>query len=578
MALTHKEIKQRLTEYREEGEKILSNNLEERQKFNAYIAQEEKIVGNLSLDLGDPENINQINAHFREIEQHIKTLKHQVNQTEKNGQRTHQIEFVNRVNEKQEITNIYCPPYLLITAPKGYGKTRLLETVKTDLEKQGTVFYTNLLSGEFSSIQKITYGMLQQIGEKCVKELNLAESAKPEDCGYEFGKFVIKTLSTTQKNIMILMDIAESIDDNLVKDFLNEFIPAVQEQLAVAGQINLKLILAGRYRADWKQLSVKVTLEPMLLAPFDFSPVFQTVEHFARRKNSFSSLDYRRDFASHLMYFTGGHPGCMAEILNKDFHKPIKKIISNEEEYYQTIVTHVIDEVERHIPSPLREIFVTLSIVRRFDHHLLQWFMDKELFKSPKTSVKLDKLLLQTHLVTKKSGFLQDDITRRLLAIRLRKTEPDRFITICEEAISFYRSRLKDPRCFREDIIAIELLFQTVQYLVYSTQYDADKSLFELRAEEIRHIKKCFFDTLPEILNILVSHRDSQAEVESLIELLEDDMEFRFAFNYLLQEGTRKERHEERHEERHYNEEYPFRDLIGAIEQFKQTLQGENNG
>jgi hypothetical protein len=81
---------------------------------------------------------------------------------------------------------------------------------------------------------------------------------------------------------------------------------------------------------------------------------------------------------------------------------------------------------------------------------------------------RLEDKLTQTFLVTRKEGFLQDDITRRLLAIRLRHEKPDRFANISKVARETYAELLSNPKTVRPEMIAIELLYQELQLLIVS--------------------------------------------------------------------------------------------------------------
>ena len=62
----------------------------------------------------------------------------------------------------------------------------------------------------------------------------------------------------------------------------------------------------------------------------------------------------------------------MAQILCKDFSSPID---SKEKEYYQDVVEPVIAKIKVHIPTELCKTFEKLSVVRRFNGHLLNAIM-----------------------------------------------------------------------------------------------------------------------------------------------------------------------------------------------------------
>ncbi len=109
-----------------------------------------------------------------------------------------------------------------------------------------------------------------------------------------------------------------------------------------------------------------------------------------------------------------------------------------------------------------------------------------------------------------------------MLAIRLRKTDPNQFITTCKASLAFYEESLQNPGVNRPDILAIELLFQRLQYFIYAHQGD----------------KKQFLDSISKTLDLLIQNREANALLDSFQNLIRDDWEFQFTFNYLFREKT----------------------------------------
>ncbi|MCP4049183.1 MAG: ATP-binding protein, partial [bacterium] len=189
-------------------------------------------------------------------------------------QRVNQIEFVNRLSEVQYITGTFCPPYLLISSPMEYGKTRLIEAVKVQMQKQNWYCINIELSRKESySVEGLVNKILQQLGEEQADDLQVKT---PEKYGAEIGIRILSVLKNTEKNVLILVDESESVNDDLAKQFLNQFILVLKEVLSISGNIQLRLILAGRYISNWTQLGLKIPLKAYPLTPFDFSAIHQT--------------------------------------------------------------------------------------------------------------------------------------------------------------------------------------------------------------------------------------------------------------------------------------------------------------
>jgi hypothetical protein len=199
----------------------------------------------------------------------------------------------------------------------------------------------------------------------------------------------------------------------------------------------------------------------------------------------------------------------------------------------------------------LKKIFDTLSVVRRFNARMIRNFMDNTNYKNEKfmqfsgDEYDLEDSLVQTYLINRKDGFLQDDIARRLLSVNLHRTDSNLFNNICEQAISFYEERLKDTESYGRDIIAIELLFQKMQYICYKES----------------GTKQQFFNSLDDVFFTLKQGRDSDTVVRAFIQKLNQDWEFHFTLNYIFREGS-------------YDDKKPFNALMKKINDFFHELKG----
>jgi len=431
---------------------------------------------------------------------------------------TIEIDFTNRNDEIRDITKTLPAPYLLISAPMGYGKTRLLEKVISQLKETFFCIHVKLSRQNSFTVQMLALQILELLGKQ------LPQSVEHSDAftlGSEVGLRILEAVNQKQKNkVLLVVDEIESISENLAKLFLEQFVPAIQEVLRNAEKsVPLRTIFSGRYKTEWRRLSSILPLTPLVLTPFDFDSVHQTVIDFNYRYKLKMAAQYVRQFAAHLMYYTGGHPGCMADILiSGDFGLPIRVIESRENEYYRNIVEPVIEYIRQGIPQNLLTIFDTLSIIRRFNTVLLRHFIHKGLINWLKHEHELENHLLRTYLVDNIEGFLKDDITRRLFAIRMRKTATNQFVAASQESIFFYKSQLEMSECYRPEIIAIETLFQELQVYLCKGQSSINDYINNSRI----------------IFNRLRSFAASREIITTFEQLLKKDWEFNFNFNYLF--------------------------------------------
>lgn len=450
-----------------------------------------------------------------------------------------QVEFLNRVSEIQYITNPFSPRYLIISAPAGYGKTKLLEVVQTHFQRQGWLcIYTRIPRGQCYSVVDLANEILRHIAEDTSPCLEVISS---KECGFEIAHALLKSVDRVQADgILLLWDEVEALEVETAKQLVDELVPALDEGLRAAGYFDvLRVIFSGRYVSNWVQFSHEIPLSLYHLTPFSFPVVQETVTRFSANANMALAPETRQGISSHLMHLTGGHPGCMVEIMKRyrpgwpadDF-----LLGSKGAQLYEGIVLPVVLDIRSYIPERLLDIFDKLSVIRRFNSRLLRYLIDNNLIEWPESEHTLADALTQTYLVTREESFLQDCLTRRLLATRLHMVRPQLFVSICEKAVDFYERSLKDPETIRPDIIAVELLFQKVQHIYYQQSGDKER----------------IFKYIPELLKCLVTGRDAIGLFQSFLSVVKEDWELKFDFNYFMRDGI-------------YIHEGPYRELIRSI-------------
>lgn len=450
-----------------------------------------------------------------------------------------EIEFVNRTKEIGEITSFYGSPLLLISAPAGYGKSWLLKAVIKKLKRKKWKCLSLFLKKGQHTIRAFAENVFKKLHQIPPRDL---ANMTPQQSGEAVAQAILQAIRQPQK-VALLIDNAESLNERNINDFLDIFIPALQDELQKNGGVKLRLICAGRYIASWNKNQAEKTpvgINVMPLTPFDFEAVYETVENYAQKKGIPSS----EDFAVYLMSKTGGHPKAMVDLLKEAFGLPFNSIRQNNDHYYDRFINPVLGEIRDNLSQELVDLFKTLSVFRRYNKKLLSKMIEKKIISYAGKAGDLQKQLGETYLVHLQGEFLVDDIVRRLFAIQLRMEVGDEtFAQRCLEAKELYNNYLRETNT-SVHIVAIEALYQELQYAYY-------------RGEEIG-----FFGEngiLATYLTILLEKPESERNLSALKDVLQDgqDWEFRFTVNFFLRQE-------------HYTDE-PYQRLIEEVSNFIKT-------
>ncbi len=441
--------------------------------------------------------------------------------------------FTNREDEIKFITYTLAPAYFLVDAPAGYGKSELLKELKrrfTELKWRcayASVEQANDLSG--------LVGIL-------ANELDIASQLVPDPqlpWGLRLGGTLKRQWGTSPaEGLVLLIDLEKKSPLPIIRELLEQFIPDLQKSLRTLDffshhQNRLRVIIAGRHLAVI-QNEVKTSLgfAILRLSPFDYDVIRTSVKNCLVDQDD-SSVD---QLSAHLLYLTGGHPGCMAQVIEKYGQKGIPPddfIKHFDGEIWKDIVRKVIEEVSDGIPRRemgLHEIIHGLSVFRFVDPAILRRMIQNHNVSKVKNEYDLADELTATYLFERKGRFLRDDITRRLLTIQAWRQSPDVFSKRCNEAQDICVARLREPNIQMPEIWMIEYLFLFLQRHV-SIVHDTMQR---------RAIWDRFMDEeVSRALHMFVTERnirpeDRREEQNALEQAIQEDWEFRFTINYFL--------------------------------------------
>ncbi|MBK8904548.1 MAG: hypothetical protein IPM53_25440 [Anaerolineaceae bacterium] len=452
------------------------------------------------------------------------------------------IHFANRVPELDRVVHYPEGAYYIFEAPAGYGKTRLLGEIRDRLLVRDwlSVYISLKVYDNFSKV-------IQHISNELKIETESYDYDRPDLTGIKMGGIIAETCKTRSKQgICLLIDIDNQPLDRLIsllQIIVNEYIPGFFDGLTQNPdshfrkvEKSFRVVIAGRYMArrmnGFSQRAPKFSLKQ--LKPFNQD----VISEICSTQHAFDNREIIDDFAAHLFFYSGGHPHCIARILDL-----FTKRHSFGETTPETFFVDCLQEIEilaleeasnvlNSIEVEWRKTFNALCLYPRFDRPLLQRLMDDRVIweKLAEDGYDLANKLQKSHLIdwTKDSNcrHLSDSITRRLLTIHLRYDVPrGQFEDLCEHASLIYESRIDDTGELRT-YWAVEALFLSLQKAVFDIHQGSQKR---------DTISTTFFDqVLPRILQKLTKGRDKRDEREPFLSALDNHWELQFMLNYFL--------------------------------------------
>jgi len=474
------------------------------------------------------------------------------------------LEFTNRTDEMQTLTYSSMSPYHIVDAPAKYGKTYLLNRLKDFYEHKSW-------KSIYISLQDLDERTILSVTRKILISLDIKENQVPNNFVYlssvELGTWLGDTIkessSCDYSGIIIFFDL-ESLWvslEALFTDLFANFIPALESALRGFQDDSynpFRVIVSGRHLRHkiGNELSESLPWAWHRLTPFKPRDVKNSVIKYLAISND---EDSAMQIMAHVMHFTSGHPGCMALVLKmfkEQKLKPDDFFKKHADEILKRIVYREANDVYINIPIELNKYLEFLSVFRCLNYPVLKKWLEETRAHSVffennfEDEIDLADKLSESDLMDWDHDLLRDNITRRLLVMRLLTNSPKQFELRCQQAQKIYLEYIEETTDSRSHMWAIEAMFQFLQR--HSSCIDN-----EIQRKKIKN--EFFNETIPAILMMLSkSIKPAKASYEALKRALADDWEFQFTVNYYLRANQ-------------YNSQ-PYKEFLQKINNFYISL------
>jgi len=470
------------------------------------------------------------------------------------------VRFVNRVDEIEDITATASSggQYFLVDAPAGYGKTWLLHKLDEHFANKRNWIHALVSVKRECDLETLTKKLAEQLG------LELS-SGTGSDWGFRLSGALKKKYpeDSMPAGVALLIDLDGDPSPTLAKDILEKFIPQVWEILSDLDAFSrsatpslFRVILAGRNIATEKSIKIFRDQLPFInkiLSPFTYDVVYKSAKIYLPEIEK-KKLD---QLVAHLLFLTGGHPGCMSSALSlyKSGDIPIERFVSVAQEViWDQIVRDVTEKVWNGLnyrDKKIQEAINRLSVYRYVNNRVLRHVIECCPIKGMRDEIDLRDMLTASYLYTGDGRFLQDGIIRQLVLIHLRQTNQNLYEGYCKDAYQICKEQLLSPDVQLPEKWIVEMFNQ---YLLQHAGNGIDHPAFRAK------ISKEFNKEVSSIMQVRKKTKqklaDWREEVDALLSEMDKDTqwEFRFSVNYFLRDG-------------HYNDE-PFQKLRAEIKRY----------
>lgn len=440
------------------------------------------------------------------------------------------VPFTNRQDELKLILSSSAPAYYLLDAPAGYGKSTLLRELRKQFSERKWICAYLALNSSLEMDE-----LAEAVAEN-LSILNLLPSPRiNQGAGYRLGSALQEYWNNSQEGLALLFDLEPGPGNSeILERLLKEFIPEVEDSLENLSPFNrgdnrFRVVIAGRYLNSYynrlRLQKLPIVPSPRYLGPFNYDVIYgSSIDYLKQHKRN-----QVRQIAEHILYLTGGHPGCMAKVLQwykESGMSPQIFVDKFDEIIWNDIVRPVVSSLSTEATSDFGvHKLMRNNVLRYMDYAALRKLIAILGISEVRDEYDLSDKLTEATLLSWNNHLLRDDITRRLICLGLRNDGRDEFIRLCRTAQTICEELLHDSSTSNPDVWAVEYLFQFLQ----------QHASFISNSEQRRGLRTDFMSQeLPKVLQRLVSGRKDQEQKMHLLRTIEEDWEFMYTVNYYL--------------------------------------------
>lgn len=462
------------------------------------------------------------------------------------------VPFTNRERETEYMLQDMPPLYTCYSAPTGYGKTELLRELERRYQrKEGwlTLFYIHR-GPPLSSSLALAQALFQHLGPPQESETTLATYCRllRQELGAARGLLMLiddadRLLAGEHAGRMFREQLLNQLRTELSTNKIELICCVAVRPIATSWQVPAQALverLSGRGDGQRRQSAAGRQRRKPQLSPFQYRNIRSTLVSLHKElKLPKAEIDKT---AAYILMMTGGHPGCMAELIEDWRSVEQTSTFQQRTAEHRGIVRRVAEAAYNSLPQKLQPQMVSLSVFRYLTYEVLEALQKHGTIDPTLDTFELHRQLKGTGCYTEIGDLMTDSLVRSLLLRRLAWDEPEQYASLLRLAGKIYWQLLEGlPERAQHDRRDAQLLLSALQVEI---------ELYHLNKpdtpEQRKRRRKQFFSPRGPLYKALARARECSPELMRglsgpLIDLInveesDHDHEFCFLLNYVFRD------------------------------------------
>lgn len=372
--------------------------------------------------------------------------------------------LINRAEELKQLTAAEGHEFVLLSAPRHFGKSYLLHTAESQLPAGWRAAHVNCPDCSRAVAPAVSRDrLLRQLWQAILPGQTYPDGTVPEALGQ-----LMYLVAEIEDALLLVIDGVEQIaSGHVARWFRDDVIDCLYEKRREKGLVTRCVVAGLTLAKTWKETQQhrndRGFFTLTLLPPFQYGHIYATLDERTRRIERESARWSRppepmfTNMAREVWRISGGHPLAASRILDKLAEPEVLYWPPTGYFNHDLFETHVSPYYHQAfepiyqadaLPPGAAECFTNLSIFRCYDEQIVETVWTYTVANAPIAQGPVNPFLTLLKCMDdgdliindKKTNFYTGHAYRHLLERQLQQAEPDRWLAIHLLALAYYQA------------------------------------------------------------------------------------------------------------------------------------------